>query len=139
MSRTDRTSTKDSTLRTLLGLLPRHISISDKDSPLCAKFMSGFTHVVTYYSTVFIDCLVHGIPCIIYTPNSLDITLPVVKHPLLYYAYVEEEFKCVIEGNCFNQAFMSSGPDIFWHISDNDGADYIGSLLGHVLGAAPRA
>ncbi|MCZ4088857.1 hypothetical protein [Sinorhizobium psoraleae] len=32
--------------------------------------------VVTYYSTVFLDCIANNIPCVIYKTRSVDIELP---------------------------------------------------------------
>lgn len=62
------------------------VHVVSPDSPkLDAAELATHDVVVTYYSTVFIDCLQHNIPCVVFHTDALDIELPRINHPLMVY------------------------------------------------------
>lgn len=75
--------------------------------------------VVTYYSTVFLDCIKNNIPCIIFRTTSIDIELPYINHPLMMYCDTIEELNCALN-NLDTISFKDIPDDLLSYISSSD-------------------
>ncbi|QFI69661.1 glycosyltransferase family 4 protein [Sinorhizobium alkalisoli] len=89
--------------------------------------------VVTYYSTVFLDCLANNIPCVIYKTRSVDIELPHIDHPLLMYCNKAQEIPEAVRRAAQVKAHGATPPDIFRYIRQADGITGIAKLLAEAL------
>lgn len=89
--------------------------------------------VVTYYSTVFLDCLANNIPCVIYKTKAVDIELPQIEHPLLSYCSSVEDLPAAIQ-RAAKCDFNGEAPqDIFRYVARKDGVMEIVSLLSEAM------
>lgn len=91
-----------STTTRTIGLLNQNISKStDPVKPttdqIDVRSLQEYDIVLTYYSTVFLDCIAARVPCIIYRTNSIDIELPYIEHPLLFYCEKIDDVRKTIE------------------------------------------
>ncbi|MBD9541580.1 glycosyltransferase family 4 protein [Ensifer sp. ENS04] len=89
--------------------------------------------VVTYYSTVFLDCLANNIPCVVLKTRSIDIELPYIDHPLLVYCKTAEELPAAVGSAAQVSASGETPPDIFSYVAEEDGITSIVRLLAEAL------
>jgi len=123
----------------LLEQLPETVSVDDDPNPLDANRLKDFDCVVTYYSTVFLDCLAASVPCIIVRTKSLDIELPEIDHPLLTYCRDASELAQAIDTATKKKLLQAPrGADITAHISDHSGYGGCATLISSIHSQLPE-
>lgn len=114
---------------------------------LTADELREFNVVVTYYSTVFLDCLAHNVPCVILRTRSLDIELPPIDHPLIKYCNDVAILPDMVRALAHSTIDEPAPADIRRYIVGSDGAEKTSEILSawiapvqgrlHPLGEAP--
>jgi len=105
----------------LLACMPTSIVVDADSNPLTPEKLEGFHCVVTYYSTVFLDCISAGVPCVVLRTSSLDIELPEIDHPLLTYVAPGERISDVVRAAASAAINAVRGDAISSHIADLNG------------------
>lgn len=127
-------STKESSRRELEASVSDIFSVLPTGSPqLSENEITNYDVVVTYYSTVFLDCLSHNIPCVIYKTRSVDIELPNIDHPLIVYCATIDELPDAVRRAAQIDAVGETPPEIFEYIAATDGITNVAKILADVL------
>lgn len=100
---------------------------------LTSEELLSFDVVVTYYSTVFLDCLANNIPCVLFKTKSLDIELPSIDHPLLYYCGEIDLLAATIERAAKTKVEGPASESIRYYLSGNDGAENAAEMISLVV------
>lgn len=102
-------------------------------SQMSTTELTKFDVVVTYYSTVFLDCIINNIPCVIYRTNNLDIELPLIDHPLLVYCNRINDLEDAVRRAAAIDVNQDTPRMIFDYVKPEDGAENIAKLLAEKL------
>ncbi len=78
-------STSSSNRKALGALAEPFVDVEEGNAALTQEYLRRFDYVVCYYSTVFIDAVDAGVPCLVYKTQSLDIELPEFADPCISY------------------------------------------------------
>ncbi len=95
--------------------------------------LRSYDVVVTYYSTVFLDCLVSNIPCVLYKTKSLDIELPTIDHPLLVYCSEVDALADAVRQAASISVNADTPPMIFDYVQPEDGTENIAKIISSAL------
>ena len=101
--------------------------------------LTKFDVVVTYYSTVFLDCIINNIPCVIYRTKSLDIELPPIDHPLLVYCNEIDDLEDAVRRAAAIEVNQDAPRMIFDYVKPEDGAENVAKLLAEKLPQQSKA
>lgn len=105
------------------------IAASPARPSITAEEIREFDVVVTYYSTVFLDCLAHNIPCVIFRTKALDIELPSIDHPLLKYCNDVSDLANMVRTAARSTIDSPVPADIRRYLSNNNGAEHTAQIL----------
>lgn len=123
-------STKEASRAALQSSVGDRFSVLLTGAPkIDEEELRTFDVVVTYYSTVFLDCLSNNIPCVIYKTRSVDIELPQIDHPLLTYCHKPEELPDAIRGAAQAEISGETPPHIYQFIAREDGVSGLAKLI----------
>lgn len=127
-------STKERSRVDLEASVAEKFSVFLTGSPkISENEIQNYDVVVTYYSTVFLDCLANNIPCVIYKTRSVDIELPQIAHPLLTYCAKAEDLPDAVTRAAQVAVSGETPPDIFRYVAAEDGVSTIAKLLTEAL------
>lgn len=127
-------STKESSRAALEESVGGAFSVLRTGSPkLGEEEIRQYDVVVTYYSTIFLDCLAHNIPCIIYKTKSVDIELPQIDHPLMSYCSSVDDLPVAIQRAAKADVSGETPQDIFRYVTRKDGVTEIVNLLSEAM------
>ena len=127
-------STKQSSLFALRDRVEGAFPVSMTSSPkISGDEIKSYDVVVTYYSSVFLDCLVNNVPCVIYRTRSIDIELPQISHPLLTYCSSVEDLPRAIKSAAEVAAEGETPSDIFRYIAPYDGVSSVAKIIAEAL------
>lgn len=127
-------STKHSTRSKLQEAVGGRFSVPLTSSPrIDAEDLRQYDVVVTYYSTVFLDCLANNIPCVVCKTSSLDIELPNIQHPLLWYCDNAAGLEGAVRSAAAIEAHGEAPRDIFRYINANDGVASVLRIIDMAL------
>lgn len=128
-------STKESTLLQLEQSAGHYVPVYLNKSPkMSQNEILEYDVVVTYYSTIFLDCIANNIPCVIYRPKSVDIQLPVIGHPLLFYCDDLDALGQSIRTAASLDINVPTPPEVGYYLSK---ADAVAAIIG-ILNSAIR-
>ncbi|MCM2435376.1 glycosyltransferase family 4 protein [Agrobacterium rosae] len=123
-------STKDVNRAALQEAIGDAIVAAPPSRPSITKAeLLEFDVVVTYYSTVFLDCLANNVPCVILKTRSLDIELPPIDHPLLSYCSDVSSLGAAVQSAGTKSVDIASSPDIRRFIAGSNGAELTAELI----------
>lgn len=127
-------STKEKSRLALKKRLGVAVKVMTTGSPKIGQDeLRAYDVVVTYYSTVFLDCLANNIPCVIYKTRTLDIELPQIDHPLLTYCSTAEGLRDAVLSAAQTDVNGEAPPDIFNYVAPDDGAALVSRIVAEAL------
>lgn len=129
-------STKEASRASLQDSVGDRFSlIMTGDPKIDRREISDFDVVVTYYSTIFLDCLANNVPCVIYKTRSLDIELPNIDHPLLSYCSKIDDLPEAVRLAARSELSGETPSDIFRYIANSNGVDAVAKVVAGVASA----
>ncbi len=119
-------STKSKMLETQKSILPNHISISNNNF-ITPEYLKKFDIVITYFSSIYTDCIEAGIPVVFYNFDHCDILFPEIKNSLLYNSYSIDDLIQKLNYTNINKTFIgnSVGGTLNSYIISDDAAQAI--------------
>ena len=116
-------STLQTTLDESIKMLPKSCAINTTGL-ITSEYIKNFDLVITYFSSVYINCLEAEVPVIFYNLKSCDILFPEIKNKLFFNAYSLESLVNNLNYININRTFKSNenGLGVDYYIEQGNNA-----------------